>query len=320
MTVYGEYLFLENFVAGYGIIRLTALLCGRRPGRARLVSGALLCGIFAFVLLLNLSRVVALGIEVLFAVVLMMLVFGPCGGAAVARLAAVFFAVSFIIGGAAVAFIYWTGVRGIVSNGILYIGNHGYLLVFTGGAIGIILMKLVIDYIRKRAPKGDEYMKVTVEIMGVPIRCTGKLDTGNSLKDPVSGKPVSLIRRELAESKWGDLIFNLKMNENFKDDINTKPGFDFSDELYEYSDNHFRDELKSRLRLIPFKSVGCSSGMLTAIRCDSLTIHKGDLFGSQKIQMKDVYLGLYDGSFNCRDGERYDILLQPDVVNGGHEL
>ena len=39
-----------------------------------------------------------------------------------------------------------------------------------------------------------------------------------------------------------------------------------------------------------------------AVRCDSLTIDRGGAFGGNRICIKDVFLGLYDGEF--ASGER----------------
>lgn len=66
MDVYGEYLFIENFMAGYGIIRLTALMCGRRPSYARMACGAFLCGMFAFILFVNIPGMVESAAEIFF--------------------------------------------------------------------------------------------------------------------------------------------------------------------------------------------------------------------------------------------------------------
>ncbi len=288
MTIYGEYLFIENFLAGYGILKLTGLLCGRKPSEVRVVEGAVFCGGFAFVLLAELSVPVVIVVEVVFACLLVSFVFSPGDNVAAARITGVFFVVSFMLGGSVVAFIYAIGIRGIVSNGILYIGNYGYMLVFAGGAVGVISMMFVADFMRKRAPKGTELMKVTVDIMGNTLSCVAKVDSANYLREPLSGKPVSLIRKDVAESGWKRL---------------------FAGNL-----------LDNRIRAVPFKSIGCDSGIMTAIRCDSVTIDRGDLFGRGKIYLRNVYLGLYDGVFDSSADQHYDMLLQPEIINGGFKI
>ncbi len=79
MTIYAEYLFAENFIAGFGIIRLTAMLCGRLPGRGRTAAGAALCGFFSFIILLNLSGIMTLIYELIFILCVTEISFGPVG-------------------------------------------------------------------------------------------------------------------------------------------------------------------------------------------------------------------------------------------------
>ncbi|MCI8285206.1 MAG: sigma-E processing peptidase SpoIIGA [Firmicutes bacterium] len=286
VTIYGEYLFLENFAVGYAILRLTGLLCGRKPSYLRITAGAVLCGIFAFILFVNLSKFVSFLIEILFALVLAFIVFRPSGRQALVRLTIVFYCISFLTGGSAIAFIYMSGCAGVVSNGIFYIGKGGYMLIIIGAFIGIAGVFTVVKYVRNRAPRGDEIVGVSIDIMGGILKCQGKVDSGNYLRDPLSGRPVSLIEREVAEKTWGEI----ENNKNWE----------------------------NRVRVIPYKSVGCEEGTLMAVRCDSITIDKGEVFGRGKIYLRNAIIGFYEGSFSKKeDEEKYSILLQPDVIAEG---
>ena len=335
MTVYGEFLFIENFLTGYGLLRLTGILCGRRPSGARVAAGAVMCGVFAFVVVMGFSRPAAFGAEAVFSLGLMWFVFRPGGQVAVGslagderkntaagnadavkhaaldnavsviRLSAVFLTVSFMLGGAVMAFIYVIGVKGIISNGILYIGHYGYVIVLSGIALGLTVMGTVADSIRKTAPKGEGLFPVTVELMGKTLKCFGKVDTGNSLREPLSGEPVSLIQKETAKRVWGDLMYSSDISEYRT----------WEEKLYgNQVETDIHTELKNRIRLIPFRSVGCSGGMLTAVRCDSITLCRRDMFGRGKIFLRDVYIGIYDGVFDSDNGQSYDVLLQPEMI------
>ena len=124
MDVYGEYLFIENFAAGYGIIRLTAVMCGRRPSCARVACGAAFCGVFAFILFINIPKIIEFGAGIFFSALLVFIVFSPDHLKNELRITAVFYIVSFMTGGAAIAFIFASGCSGAVSNGIFYIGER----------------------------------------------------------------------------------------------------------------------------------------------------------------------------------------------------
>ncbi len=284
VTIYGEYLFLENFAAGYGLLKLTALLCGRKPSNARIAAGAAMCGAFAFILFINMSGLLNFIAEIAFALVMTFVVFSPSCGRALVRIAAVFYCMSFLAGGSAIAFIYMSGCGGIVSNGIFYIGKGGYMLIMIGAFTGMVIVFVLVKFIRRRISRGTEIVDVSIEIMGGTLKCHGKVDSGNYLRDPLSGKPVSLIERKVAENTWG-VIENNKNWEN-------------------------------RVRVIPYKSVGCCGGTLTAVRCDSITIDRGEVFGRGKIYLRNAIIGFYEGSFAKKDEEdSYSVLLQPDMLN-----
>ena len=132
MDVYGEYLFIENFAAGYGIIRLTAVMCGRRPSCARVACGAAFCGVFAFILFINIPKIIEFGAGIFFSALLVFIVFSPDHLKNELRITAVFYIVSFMTGGAAIAFIFASGCSGAVSNGIFYIGERVYFFMILG--------------------------------------------------------------------------------------------------------------------------------------------------------------------------------------------
>ena len=271
MTIYAEYLFLENFIAGLGILKLTALMCGRYLGNFRLIAGACMCGIFSFIILLNLSGFMTFFYEILFVLTVIAASFAPVRWRMLLRIGAVFYCISFLLGGSAVAVIWLSGAGGAVNNGFFYIGAGGYLLVMAGGAAGVIMLMSVMKFMRQRGEQAPKTVKLSIELMGKTLECTGKIDSANFLKDPLSGKPVSLISAKKAEECWGDILSS--------------------------------DMWKNRVRAVPCKSVGCENGVIMAVRCDGMTIDRGDIFGRHKIYMRNVFMGLYDGEFSQGEEE-----------------
>ena len=287
MDVYGEYLFIENFIAGYGIIRLTALMCGRKPSCARVAVGASLCGAFAFILFINMPRILEFAAGMIFSAILVFTVFSPKHIKNGVKLAAVFYIMSFVMGGAAIAFIFASGCLGAVSNGIFYIGDQVWLLMLAGAAATAGVIIWLAAFIKRSLARGGSLVKVSIEIMGRIVECTAKIDTGNYLREPVSGKPVSVMEKQKADSAWG--------------------------ELYR---SHMLD---NRLRAVPYSSVGSGRGSMMAVRCDELIIDRGaGASPDRKVHLQNAYIGMYDGIFTSdADEERYTLLLQADMINEG---
>lgn len=290
MTIYAEYLFIENFIAGIGILKLTALLCGRVIRWFRAAAGGVLCGIFSFIILLNLPAAAVLIYEILFVFSVVMISFGPVRFQALVKMGAVFYCISFLLGGAALAVIFMSGTGGAVNNGFFYINRGGYLTVAAGAAAGTFMILSVIRFVRKKSRTGSEVFDLTVSLLGRKMDCIGKVDSGNFLREPLSGRPVSLISSREAEKNWGDLYEN--------------------------------DLFLSRVRAVPCRSVGCDGSILMAVRCDSLTVHGEGIFGRRKIVAENVFMGIYDGDFSAEADETpFSVLLQPSVIyeGGAHQ-
>ena len=106
----------------------------------------------------------------------------------------------------------------------------------------------------------------------------GYIDSGNTLKDPLTNKPVIIVE----QSKLEEII-----------------GKDF----FKGGDENFK------IRFIPFKSIGKQNGMLTGIQPDLIYInHNEDI-----IKTKNVIIGIYDKKIS----KHYSALIGLELLEGG---
>ncbi len=103
MVIYGEYLFLENFLTGLVITYFTGRIAGLAVGRLRLLLCGLLCGAFAFSMFAAMPGAVTGAAKLLFAFGAAAAAFGWKGLRQTALLAGLFLIVSVFYGGTAVA-------------------------------------------------------------------------------------------------------------------------------------------------------------------------------------------------------------------------
>lgn len=127
-------------------------------------------------------------------------------------------------------------------------------------------------------PGQQQYVPVAITHNGRTVHLTALVDTGNTLRDPVSGKPVLVVDAQAAEK----LLC-----------------------LTEAQLQHPVDTLAAAaspgLRLIPFTAVGCSAGMLLGLRVQHLQINgkREDMivaFAPQKIGQGKNYQALAGGT------------------------
>ena len=120
--------------------------------------------------------------------------------------------------------------------------NHGGFLGLVAGAGGLAL--LCIMGFAGRSP-GKRLIPVTMEHEGRAISFLALLDTGNTLKDPVTGEPIVIAGPRAARELLGLEAWQLR------DPVQTMTAMG-----------------REKLRLIPYHTVGTDRGFLLGLRCD----------------------------------------------------
>ena len=115
------------------------------------------------------------------------------------------------------------------------------------------------------------------------------IDTGNFLREPITKTPVIVVEKDVLINIVPDYILN-----NLNEIINGK---DF--DLEDYS---------SKIRIIPFTSLGKENGILLGLRADSVEIDLEE----NTINITDVIIGIYNGHLS-KNG-KYKALIGLDLL------
>ncbi len=208
MAVYGEYLFAENFIAGMVILSVTGIWAGRRVHTGRLIAGAILCAAYSFTIFVPAGIFAELAAKILFSLMVTGIVF--FGNEKIRdwkrlktvyiRTVIIFYTVSFMAGGLAFAVLILTDSQGAYGSGGVYIADASYLKIMAALALSYFAGRGIYGYIAGRI--AIDRASVAVEIKNGEKMWQGRglIDTGNSLKEPISGRPVHIVSREVAEA------------------------------------------------------------------------------------------------------------------------
>lgn len=142
----------------------------------------------------------------------------------------------------AVLFVFLSMALGGAAMGITC--NHFLSLLLCAGGILLLCVVGVGGRIT-----GREYVPVELALNGKRFQLTALKDTGNTLSDPVTGQQVLIVGSDVA---WDILGLT---PQQLSDPIGTMASLSIHG-----------------LRLIPYNSVGRSSGMLLGVTMDSVTI------------------------------------------------
>jgi stage II sporulation protein GA (sporulation sigma-E factor processing peptidase) len=166
------------------------------------------------------------------------------------------------------------------------------LLTFGIGAAGMVWLILPM-FLRRQIEKKQEY-EVVVSLGEKRICGTALLDTGNRLREPISGKPVILADFQTVKPGLSkEALEALENREGFEGDL---------DRLIE--------SFGGKLRIIPYHAVGTRSGILYGLEVKELKIWARGRW----ITKEDVMLGLVFEPLAAW-GE-YQFILHEDFMSG----
>ena len=247
MLIYGDLVLLLNFLVDFLLLLGTNRLSGYPPGIKRAAMGAALGGVYAFVCLLPgfsflgnlLWRIIMLGL-------IGAMAFGIQRNAI--RRGLVFVLLSFSLSGAVLAL----GSRGMGS------------MLLAAAAVAALCAWGLRGKIRSR-----ELVPIELTLDDRKWILTALIDTGNALRDPVTGEQVIVAGAKLA---WKMLGLTPKQ---LAAPIETMA----SGKVH-------------GLRLIPYRAVGQPNGMLLAIRCRNVRV--GDRIGDMLIAFAPEGIGEND--------------------------
>lgn len=242
MVIYGEYLFLENFITGMVITHFTGKVTGYKTTKLRLFLCGICCGVYAFTIFTGLSGIASAASKTGFAVLISLLAFYRAGNVALTpvltkalRGAACFLLVTFFYGGIALALLQTMSWQGITAAGGVYMEAPTYVRVTGAAAAAALMIEFTVNLIRTKRTQEKTQTEVTLRIGQREWQAEGFIDSGNFLKEPLSGKPVAVVNHRL---------FEIIKNESEND--------------------------PKRYAVIPYSSVGVTKGILEGYRLDEL--------------------------------------------------
>ncbi|MCW7999704.1 hypothetical protein CFK35_17655 [Clostridium sp. cpc1] len=122
------------------------------------------------------------------------------------------------------------------------------------------------------------------------------VDTGNSLKEPISQRPVIIVEFFAIKDLLPEKVQNLFLeNEDLDLDEITDIMIESVDEI--------------KLRIIPFKAIGTENGMLLGFKPDEILIM--DESTEKKIE-EEIVVGIYNNKLS--NDNKYKGLLNPEIL------
>ena len=248
-TIYIDSLFLTNLAADYLLLLLAGRVCAERLMRRRIFLAALLGAAYSVLTVLPGFGWAVDGFGKAAAAALMVLT--AYGGARrLLRCFVVFFALSFALGGA----VYAVSLMGGSNPGRGNVAVVPLRVLVLSFAVCYALLALVFRRIGVRAERHTAEISVTFR--GATARFKALRDTGNSLYDPATNRPVMVASLDALAGLFSD-----EAREKLRQPA--AEAFVSVAAMPEYA---------GAFRLVPFSAIGTGSGLLMAFAPEALLV------------------------------------------------
>ena len=292
MTIYVDIVLLENLCMNYIILFSTAYILKLKIKHLRIFLSSLLGAVYAILAYTNIIPMYTSVItKIILSICMIYIAYYPKHIKGLLKELIVFYLVSFALGGCAFALLYIVRPQDIFMVDGVYIGTYPLKIALLGGITGFIITYVAFKVVKSRVTKNEIIYKVIVKFDEKELETNVMLDTGNMLKDPISGEAVVLIEKQK--------LYEI-MPKNLLDNIEKVLGGEFKEEQ--------EVKYRTRLRIIPFTSVGKQNGMMLGIKVDEVKI----ITDVDEIINQNVIVCVYDKTFS-KSG-RYFGLIGLDIL------
>ena len=283
MTIYIDIVLIENIVMNYIILLATGIVLKEKIKALRLFLASLLGAIYSVLsYFLTLQLYNSLILKIILSIIIVYISFNPQNIKRMWKDILLFYLTSFVFGGVAFALIYIVKPQEILMRNGLFLGVYPLKTVLLGAVVAFIIILAAFAIVKSKITKKDMFCEIEIEINKTIVKTIAMIDTGNMLKEPISNTPVIVVEHTLLyESMPKEILDHL--DELLGGDFNNVP-------------EEIREEYISKLKLIPFSSLGKQNGMLIGIKAQSVKIKNQD----KEETKEDIIIGIYNKSLTKR--------------------
>ncbi len=283
MTIYLDVVIVENLIMDAIIIYATAIVLKVKIRHLRIIISSLIGAIYSVLSYISdLEIYNNLFLKIFLSIVMVYIAFSPQNIKTLMKQILIFYLTSFLFGGVAFALIYVIKPQEILMKNGLFLGMYPLKTVFLGAIVATAILITAFKVVKNNITKKDMMCNVSIELNNKTVNIKTMIDTGNMLKEPISGLPVIVVENTaLYELIPKEILDNL-------DDI---LGGDFQ----KIPDN-IKSTYIAKLKWIPYSSLGKQNGMLVGIKADKAIVEKDD----QVIEHDNVIVGIYNKSLTKR--------------------
>lgn len=297
LYVYAEYVLIENIIINYIILYATKIITKTKSSRIRLFISSLIGSLYILVIFFpDYEFMGSFIIKLSISVLMITIAFNPEKFNIFLKQISAFYLTSFVFAGTIMGIYYILNNNFKLTNVSFRNAKELIRFLVIGIGLAIILIHYIFKYHRARMNKENFLTNITISLNDKKANLVALIDTGNSLKEPITQNPVIIaeynslreilpegLKKIYVEKKSNDLETIAKVMEEIGDEI--------------------------KLRLIPFKSLGNENGILIGFKPDNITVY---LENETKRLKEEIIVAIYNSKL--AQDEQYHGLLHPEIL------
>ncbi|MFD0692740.1 sigma-E processing peptidase SpoIIGA [Paenibacillus sp. GCM10027628] len=306
MVVYADLIFLLNFLMDAVMLIVTAKTRKLSFKWWRIAVSAFLGASYVVMMFLPVpSFLFTFSVKCIFCIGMIMTAFGFGSLQNFLRNLGAFLLVNFAVAGGMFGIHYVWASSSDVMKGIVFTQSGAPVFQLQVGIIFVLLLLLPLIWwfrtvflsTKQREELTTFLAEVTIHVDDFTATCSGLIDTGNQLYDPLTRTPVMVME----VSQWSDILPGEWLQRIRSADVDQIIS-GLGTEEFVWQD---------RLRLVPYRGVNRNTQFMLAIKPDKVVI----THNNKQIEVSKVLIGL-DGGKLCSDGS-YQAIIHPTLVAAG---
>lgn len=261
------------------LLLMVSKLSQTKTTGVRIVLGSIIGAIISCLLLIsnNLLPILRIIISyIITSVVMILICFRYESVRKLVTLVLYLYGVTILLGGILCSLFFNTSLVKYINQLLGTKGNQSISIFVLGIAVGVLVVCLpfVIRYVNAFRKRMNNIFDVSILLENRRIAAKALLDTGNHLREPLTNKPVIIVEKTLLKQ------------------IMTK-------ELLEYT---------TRIKVIPYRSIGKEHGTMYALVLDQIDI----VINNEHHKHDDVIACVYEGTLSSK--KDYQLILHEELI------
>lgn len=295
MTIYIDVVLIENLIMNYIILFATAIILKLKIKHIRLIIASLIGAVYSILSYMSLLEMYSsIILKIILSIIIVYVAFYPPKVNQLWKDLLIFYLTSFVFGGAAFSLIYIIKPQEILMKNGLFLGIYPLKTIILGAILAFIIIITAFKIVKSKISKKDMICEIEIKLNKQEIKTKAMIDTGNLLKDPLTNTPVIVIEHTLLYDCMPKEILN-NLEQILGGELEKIP-------------EEIRNKYISKLKLIPFSSLGKQNGMLLGIKSEYVNIIQKD----KTSKKENVIIGIYNKSLT-KKGE-YRALIGIELI------